>query len=152
MVKAQEVQIEVEATEVKKGRASWRPARKLDALGKDPGFRYRYVSTDYANLQKKLSEGWQFVNTSTGVPGKHNPTAREISDGKQLDTVQKYRELVLMALPEDLAKERDAYHAGKTSNRSQALEQRLQRDLDKAARDLGSTHVAQAHGSIKIGA
>ena len=86
------------------------------------------------------------------MPGKHNPTAREISDGKQLDTVQKYRELVLMALPEDLAKERDAYHAGKTSNRSQALEQRLQRDLDKAARDLGSTHVAQAHGSIKIGA
>ena len=149
MVKPQE---QVEKAPVKKGRASWRPARKLDALNKAPGFRYRYVSTDYANLQKKLAEGWEFVNPSTGIPGQHNPSAREIADGKNLDTVQKMRELVLMALPEDIALERDAYHAQKTRHRAKALENSLTQDLDKAASATGSRHRAVAHGSIKIGA
>ena len=139
-------------TPVKKGKKSWRPARKLDALNKAPGFRYRYVSTDYANLQKKLAEGWEFVNPSTGIPGQHNPSAREIADGKNLDTVQKMRELVLMALPEEIALERDAYHAQKTRHRAQALENSLTQDLDKAASATGSRHKAVAHGSIKIGA
>lgn len=141
-----------EADEKKKGRASWRPARKLDITKKAPGFRYRYVSTEYANLQKKLAEGWQFVNPSTGIPGLQNPSAREVSDGKMLDSVQKLRELVLMALPEDIALERDAYHAGKTQHRARALEDSLQQDLSKAAGTLGSRHTAVAHGSIKIGA
>lgn len=141
-----------EEAPVKKGRASWRPARKLDVINKADGFRYRYVSTDYANLQKKLAEGWQFVNPSTGIPGQHNPSAREVSDGKQLDTVQKMRELVLMALPEDIALERDAYHAAKTKHRAKALEDGLQQDLSKSANALGARHTAVAHGSIKIGA
>lgn len=136
---------------VKKGKASWRPARKLDVLKKSPNFRYRYVSTDYANLQKKLAEGWQFVNPSTGIPGQHNPSAREVSDGKTIDTVQKYRELVVMALPEDVAKERDAYHAQKVGHRAKALEDGLAHDLEKAASAHGSRHVAVPHGSIKIG-
>ena len=149
MVKPQE---QVEKAPVKKGRASWRPARKLDALNKAPGFRYRYVSTDYANLQKKLAEGWEFVNPSTGIPGQHNPSAREIADGKNLDTVQKMRELVLMALPEEIALARDAYHAEKTRHRARALEKSLDQDLSKAASATGSRHTAVSHGSIKIGA
>ena len=151
MTKPQE-QAEKEAPKVKRGTASWRPARKLDVIHKAPGFRYRYVSTDYANLQKKIAEGWEFVNPSTGIPGQHNPSAREVSDGRQLDSVQKMRELVLMALPEDIALERDAYHAGKTKHRARALEDGLQQDLSKTAGALGSRHTAVAHGSIKIGA
>ncbi len=137
--------------EKKRGRPSWRPARKLDVINKSPDFRYRYVSTDYANLQKKLAEGWQFVNPSTGIPGEHAPTAREVSDGKQIDTVNKYRELVVMALPEEIAKERDAFYANKSKHRAKALEDQLQTDLNKAARDSGARHTAVAHGSIKIG-
>lgn len=147
-----EKQAEKEAPKVKRGSKSWTPARKLDVIHKAPGFRYRYVSTDYANLQKKLAEGWEFVNPSTGIPGQHNPTAREVSDGRQLDSVQKMRELVLMALPEEIGLERDAYHAGKTKHRALALENSLQQDLSKAAGTLGSRHTAVAHGSIKIGA
>jgi len=135
----------------KRGRASWRPAKKLDIVNKAPGFRYRYVSVDYTNLQKKLAEGWQFVNPSTGIPGQTAPSAREVSDGRQLDSIQKLRELVLMALPEDIALERDAYHSGKTRHRARALEDSLQADLSKAALNTGVKQSAVAHGSIEIG-
>lgn len=111
-------------TEVKKGNATWRPARRLDVNDKNPNFAYRWLdSRDPGNIEKKQAEGWQVVSKLTSdksVPadGTTAPT-----------TLLGVRELTLGRMPKDMAEARNAYFQKDTAERTQALGGKLRGDL-----------------------
>lgn len=131
---------------VKKGSSTWKPAQKLEVKGKHPDFRYRWRENDRQNIQKALSEGWVFVNPITGIPGDHS----DPGDGqKSLTSNTEYRELKLMALPEEVAQARDKYFRERTDEQTAGLKDNLQSDLDKEAQQQGGFRTS-ATGSIVI--
>ncbi len=96
-----------------KGNKAWKPAVQLDVQGKDPNFRYRWRLNDPEHIQRAQLEGWEFDQKKTGTDktGKID-TAQvvdDVSEGRLKTSLSKYRELILMRLPEELAKERDEY-------------------------------------------
>lgn len=115
----------------KKGSKSWKPAHRLK-VDKKEGWRYRMVDhTDHYNVEKKKAEGWEWVNATTGIPGKHDRPSGT-ADGSNTDTGFEYKELRLMAMPEDLAQERDAYYAEKTRQQTVGLKDRLTDEIAKS--------------------
>jgi len=102
----------------KKGRSSWKPASLL-TTDKLDGYRVRWLSKDEANLDKKFREGWQLVSSLNETAKHDNPET--IQDGKPLTSVTEYRELVLAAMPEDVAQERDEYYRERTKNQTVGL-------------------------------
>lgn len=116
LVKARAALAEKRA-EKKRGNASWAPAKKLELYNKKDGFRYRWCVSDPYNIMKKQAEGWVHATAETGLKPEHD-RVETVSDGKPLDTVTEYRELTLMALPEDVALARDAYIAAETDKQT----------------------------------
>lgn len=132
----------------KKGKRSWAPAQKLSLVNKQPGFRHRWCDNDPQNIEKKQAEGWVFVDPNQGVKADHE-FPEHVSDGKPLTSTKTYRELVAMALPEDLAEARDEYHEELTRKQTAGLKHRLETDLGDEARKDGASGAA-AHGTIVI--
>lgn len=128
----------------KKGKPTWKPAAMLDVAEKVPGFRLRWASNDSLNLQRKQSEGWVFATEITGVDAKHDHPEKT-GDGHSMTGVTEYRDLVLMALPDDLAEARDAYFIEKTDLQTRDLKRNLEKDL---ANEDGKS--ASIHGKIVI--
>lgn len=121
-----------------KGNAQWRPANRLGTQEQKPGFAYRFVRSDPENIESKEMEGWKFVNQTTGIPG-------EISDEQNKSVgAKKHKELVLMALPEEIVKQRTEYFTEKTNSTERALKKNLQSDLSQGGGK------ATAEGSIII--
>ena len=136
-------------TEVpKKGNASWNPATRLELRGKKPGWRYRWCDKDPANIEKKLAEGWVFINKTTGLPGELERRDQP-HDGSALTTTKTYRELVLMALPEDIGLARDRYVADQTRKQTVGLKADAERTNRSAAQGSGVAP-ASLHGTIVI--
>lgn len=135
-------------TPVKRGRASWKPARKLDIKGRDENFVYRWCEKDPNNLSRKEAEGWTVANslTDSGVEHK-NP--REMEDGAALGGATEYRELVLMKLPKGMASERADYYREINDGRVRSIHRNAQKKLTGAAREEGAT-VAEVHGETTI--
>lgn len=128
----------------KKGRRSWKPASLLPQYKKTPGFRQRYVSKDEANIKKKLAEGWEFViddeqepKTVGDISGREVHDIGTIEDGKPLSSTIDHRELVLMHLPEELAKQRDEYYKNVVKKRRAGVKKKAQEDQDAAAKQAG---------------
>ena len=128
----------------KKGRRSWKPASLLPQYKKNPGYRQRYVSKDEANIKKKLAEGWEFVLDENQEPkavgdisGREVHDIGTIEDGKPLSSTIDHRELVLMQLPEELAKQRDEYYQNVVRKRRAGVKQKAQEDQDAAAKKAG---------------
>jgi hypothetical protein len=92
---------------------------------KHPGFRCKWVNPD--NIRTRQDQGWKIANikdyggTTDTVPGE---------EGK-IDTVVKRREMILMEIPEELARERDKFYHHKT-NRAMEAAQRNAEDSDEA--------------------
>ena len=137
MTEVQEVQ------PVKKGRPSWRPAHMLDLVKKTPGFRYRFCNNQPDNLEKKWSEGWRLVNRATGAMAEHYEEYAQITGGLT------YRGMVVMALPEELAKEREAFFDKKTRQQTASIKQKLQTQIDEAA-DAARAPRAKVEGRVTI--
>ena len=119
----------------KKGRKSWKPAAMLDVTNKASGFRYRWRNDDDAHLERVKNEGWVFVNKETGIPAEHDHPDK-IGDGKPLDSIIKYRDMVLMALPEDLAEERDAYYREQTRRQTVSLKNKARDEIKKTGAEV----------------
>lgn len=87
---------------VKKGRKSWQPYRLLNVYNKKPGIHLRWVENDPNKIEKRLHDGYEFVNATSGtnadVPTSNDPTS-----------AKRVRDLVLMACPQETADERNAY-------------------------------------------
>lgn len=114
----------------KKGKPSWTWRNRFEVKNKKAGYRYRFVDrTDASNLSSKLDDGWEFVNRSTGIPGEHDFDYRDVADGQPIDSAHTYREHVLMALPEEVALERDKAVAALTERQTVDIKRRVQSDI-----------------------
>ena len=128
--------------EVKKGKRTWRPATQLDVRAKEPGFRYRWVEKDLANVDKKTAEGWELVNSAQGKQGE-----RPDAGNTGMTTLQEYRELALARMPDELAQARNEYFEDETNRRTAALKENVKNDL----RRVGGNRLASAvQGKITI--
>ena len=135
---------EIQEAPVKKGRRSWDAVDQLAVLKKREGWRYRHCDrTNEIKMSQRIDQGWVFVNRETGIPGElaERPTAP--------GTAGVRRELVLMALPEELGKERDAWIAEKASLSERAIKSTLQNKSDNAADAAGAPR-ARIDGRIVI--
>lgn len=117
---------------IKKGKPTWKPANMLDVTNKKKGLRYRWCDKDGGNVQKKLSEGWSFVDSTSGISGDHVEPHR-INDGKKMTSLREHREMILMAMPEELAEARN-----------EVFREKGERNLD-GTKDL-LRHEADVHG------
>lgn len=111
--------------QVKKGRSlSWKPAKKLGDIKNVPeGHTARWCDKDPANIDKKLQEGWEFINKTTAPSVVHESEdkTREVVDSNyDLDSAITYRELVGMALPDDLKEARAKYFEQRTIDATKA--------------------------------
>jgi len=108
----------------------WRPALLLQ-VKPIPGFRLHWARQD--ELDRVLAEGW------TPVKGK-DLTERTTIDGTQMDSNILKRELILVKMPEELAKQRDAYYAKKAAEAIQDSVKTFEESGDKGL----------SYGSINI--
>lgn len=120
----------------KKGKATWQPAARLATYDRKPGWAYRLCDKSPENLERYRAEGWVPVNASTGVPGEFSEEENQTSGVKQ------HRELVLYALPDDLAEARREHYDNLTAH----SEQSLLRQSKKKIEDTGT----EAFGKIVI--
>lgn len=124
----------------KKGKASWKPATALKAQNID-GFRTRWTNKDPINMQRKEAEGWEIVDPNKGLRSEHEHP-EDLESGKPLTSITEYRELVLMALPEEVAQAREEYFTAQTDAQTASLKSNLKKDMADGK--------ASVHGKIII--
>jgi len=106
----------------------WTPPSSLDAPKAPTGFRHRWIRVetmgfdDTKNVQGKIRSGWELVRADE-YPGSEYPV---VPEGKYKGMIG-VGGLVLARIPEEIAKQRDAYYQSMTREANEAL----QHDLDK---------------------
>jgi len=111
---------------------------------KRPGFRVKFVTRD--NLQRRLDEGWKIAEKkyygglSATLPGEESTE----------DSYVKRRELILMEMPEELARKRDEYIRHKTNLRSTTVND-IRRQVGNVERELGQSVHFEGHHDNKPG-
>jgi len=111
----------------------WTPPSSLDAPKAPDGYRHRWIRVetmgfdDTKNVQGKLRSGWELVRADQ-YPGEDYPT---INDGKYKGLIG-VGGLVLARIPEEIAKQRDAYYQKMTREANEALEYDLGKEQHKS--------------------
>ena len=101
----------------------WTPPSSLDAPPAPDGYRHRWIRAesmgfdDTQNMSGKLRSGWELVRADE-YPDFDFPT---INDGKYAGVIG-VGGLVLARIPEELARQREAYFDQRTADRNEALE------------------------------
>lgn len=125
---------------MKKGKSSWAPAALNIFHNKEDGYRYRMSRKDAENLAKKEQEQWETVDNGTT---SHEDPDR-IEHGKPLTSVNEGRDWLLQRLPEEIAQERDDYHAEKNSRQISGLSAHIKGEMRKGGIN------SPVHGEITI--
>jgi len=114
----------VSQTRVKEERPKvWTPPSSLDAPPAPDGYRHRWIRAesmgfdDTKNMSGKIRSGWELVR-SDEYPDSNYPT---VDEGRYAGVIG-VGGLVLARIPEELAKQREAYFKQKTQDRNEALE------------------------------
>ena len=114
----------VSQTRVKQERPKvWTPPSSLDAPPAPDGYRHRWLRAesmgqdDTKNMSGKIRSGWDLVRGDE-YPDYDYPT---VNDGKYAGVIG-VGGLVLARIPEELAKQREAYFNQMTQDRNEALE------------------------------
>ena len=114
----------VSQTRVKQERPKvWTPPSSLDAPPAPDGYRHRWIRAesmgfdDTKNMSGKMRSGWDLVR-SDEYPDSNYPS---VNDGKYAGVIG-VGGLVLARIPEELAKQREAYFNQMTQDRNEALE------------------------------
>ena len=114
----------VSETRVKQERPKvWTPPSSLDSPPAPDGYRHRWIRAesmgfdDTKNMSGKIRSGWELVRADE-YPEHDYPT---VNDGKYAGVIG-VGGLVLARIPEELAKQREAYFDQKTADRNEALE------------------------------
>lgn len=94
-------------TDKKTGKITWEPSDLLKVRDMEPGFRYRWARNDPAELLKLESEGFEIVSEVNSSVEHENPEG--VDDNHKLSTVTEYREVILLRIPEEVAKARQEY-------------------------------------------
>lgn len=104
------------------------------------GYRGRFASK--SQLPKKLAEGWEVVQFSPEDMKLLKPAT--IIDGKALTTSLEVRELILIRMPEDVAKSRDDFFKGLTDDALNTTVEKFKKETDVEG------HGNRATGKIEI--
>ena len=80
---------------------------------KREGFRTRFFRGNDDSIEKRLQQGWTVANCSD-----YGLKEKVLGEQGKLDTTVRRRELILMEMPEELAKQRDAYVREKTDRQT----------------------------------
>ena len=114
----------VSQTRVKEERPKvWTPPSSLDAPPAPDGYRHRWIRAesmgqdDSRNMSGKIRSGWDLVR-SDEYPDEDYPT---VAEGKHAGVIG-VGGLLLARIPEELAKQREAYYSQMTQDRNEALE------------------------------
>ena len=120
----------VSQTRVKQERPKvWAPPSSLDAPPAPDGYRHRWIRAesmgqdDTRNMSGKIRSGWDLVRGDE-YPEHDYPT---VNDGKYAGVIG-VGGLVLARIPEELAKQREAYYAQMNADRNEALENDLMKE------------------------
>ena len=111
----------------------WTPPSSLDAPKAPNGYRHRWIRVetmgfdDTKNVQGKLRSGWELVRADE-YPGSEYPI---ITEGKYKGMIG-VGGLVLARMPEEIAKQRDAYYQKMTREANEALEYDLGKEQHKS--------------------
>ena len=120
----------VSQTRVKAERPKvWTPPSSLDAPPAPDGYRHRWIRAesmgfdDSKNMSGKLRSGWELVRADE-YPDSDFPT---LDEGRYAGVIG-VGGLVLARIPEELAKQREAYYAQMNADRNEALENDLMKE------------------------
>jgi hypothetical protein len=120
----------VSQTRVKEERPKvWTPPSSLDAPPAPDGYRHRWIRAesmgqdDSRNMSGKIRSGWDLVR-SDEYPDEDYPSVR---DGKYAGVIG-VGGLLLARIPEELAKQREAYYNQMNADRNEALEHDLMKE------------------------
>ena len=101
----------------------WTPPSSLDAPPAPDGYRHRWIRAesmgfdDTKNITGKIRSGWDLVRADEYPDGDY-PI---VDSGKHAGVIG-VGGLVLARIPEELAKQREAYYSQMTQDRNEALE------------------------------
>jgi len=101
----------------------WTPPSSLDAPPAPDGYRHRWIRAesmgfdDTKNMSGKIRSGWDLVRADE-YPDTDYPS---VTEGRYAGVIG-VGGLVLARIPEELAKQREAYFDQKTADRNEALE------------------------------
>jgi len=76
------------------------------------------------NIERNLGDGWTFASTEH----YENVHDKIVGEEKPLDTKVRRRGMVLMEIPEEMAKQREAFYADKIARLSQGIAKQHQND------------------------
>ena len=79
-----------------------------------PGLRYRWAHDAGERFQKRVYEGWMPVD-------RQGKTVEYTGQGGQIDSFVRRKGLILMAMPERMAQQRDAYFRDKAARQIDAI-------------------------------
>ena len=120
----------VSQTRVKEERPKvWTPPSSLDAPPAPDGYRHRWIRAesmgqdDSRNMSGKIRSGWDLVR-SDEYPDEYYPT---VAEGKHAGVIG-VGGLLLARIPEELAKQREAYYQQMNADRNEALENDLMKE------------------------
>ncbi len=122
------VEAQEDAPPKKEPTTPWKPASLLAGVKPRPGFRGRWTRSDA--VEKRKLEGWVIVEAQ-GITGK------TILDATKLGAFTKSRGLVWMEIPEELAKEREAFYKRLTDG---AIKSRIEEFSQIADEGSGSSY------------
>ncbi len=122
----------------KKGNRSWQPA-SYEVLNKKPGYGYRKVAAGTDSIAKHLAEGWEFESAANGADTVLTGGNR-VFGGTRLDTVRGGADFVLMRIPEETLKQRNAYFNKRAEAQMSTVGQNLAEQKGEA----------KAHGETTI--
>lgn len=125
----------------------WRDIDRLEIQNKHPGWWYRWILNEQSSIEKRTSQGYEIVNSMTGIPGEANletPESKDTTGGKRL------RELVLAAQPEELRQARYNHIQELTDRQTATLKEKLSEGLAGIPGKDGKAHGGKAEGKIII--
>jgi hypothetical protein len=134
---------------VKKGHRTWKPAQKLTVKNENPEIHPKWCQDDPINIQRKLDEGYFFINKTTGAPIEYEGTGM-VPDTKSIDSAVKVRELVLMGLDDETYEARKAYFAERTKDQTNSLKKFADQEDAKSAAANGVGNRSGISGKIVI--
>ena len=111
----------------------WVPPSSLDAPPAPEGFRYRWIRaevmgfSDTKNIQGRIREGYELVRADEIENASDYPV---IDEGRYKGVVG-VGGLLLAKVPEEIAKQREAYMRGQHEARNEAVEHDLMKEQDK---------------------
>ena len=110
---------EEKADNIKEPTRPWEPdhnpwsLQMLSLQKTRPGYRVKWFRNNPENIEKRELQGWKIASRKD-----YGLKAELLGEKGQLDTTVRRRELILMELPEELKKQRDAFIRHKTDRQT----------------------------------